>query len=167
MDNNQIYHFVKVKTKGDEDSKGTWLLEADSLRVINEHFKKYVGAEIKQGMKEIISRINGKVGHYTNSFASTVDTIMQFGEKPYLVIATELEFEDVNINYSNLKDYVGYNKDGELYHSDVMSFMIKNELFVENELKEYLYPLFEEEKRKIIERELAEYERIKNKYNLN
>lgn len=76
-------------------------------------------------------------------------------------------FEDVNINYSNLKDYVGYNKDGELYHSDVMSFMIKNELFVENELKEYLYPLFEEEKRKIIERELAEYERIKNKYNLN
>ena len=56
-------------------------------------------------------------------------------------------FEDVNINYSNLKDYVGYNKDGELYHSDVMSFMIKNELFVENELKEYLYPLFEEEKR--------------------
>jgi hypothetical protein len=23
MDNNQIYHFVKVKTKGDEDSKGT------------------------------------------------------------------------------------------------------------------------------------------------
>ena len=77
------------------------------------------------------------------------------------------KFEDVNINYSNLKDYVGYNKDGELYHSDVMSFMIKNELFVENELKEYLYPLFEEEKRKIIERELAEYERIKNKYNLN
>lgn len=76
-------------------------------------------------------------------------------------------FEDVNINYSNLKDYVVYNKDGELYHSDVMSFMIKNELFVENELKEYLYPLFEEEKRKIIERELAEYERIKNKYNLN
>ena len=76
-------------------------------------------------------------------------------------------FEDVNINYSNLKDDVGYNKDGELYHSDVMSFMIKNELFVENELKEYLYPLFEEEKRKIIERELAEYERIKNKYNLN
>lgn len=76
-------------------------------------------------------------------------------------------FEDVNINYSNLKDYAGYNKDGELYHSDVMSFMIKNELFVENELKEYLYPLFEEEKRKIIERELAEYERIKNKYNLN
>lgn len=76
-------------------------------------------------------------------------------------------FEDVNINYSNLKDYVGYNKDGELYHSDVMSFMIKNELFVENELKEYLYPLFDEEKRKIIERELAEYERIKNKYNLN
>lgn len=76
-------------------------------------------------------------------------------------------FEDVNINYSNLKDYVGYNKDGELYHSDVTSFMIKNELFVENELKEYLYPLFEEEKRKIIERELAEYERIKNKYNLN
>ena len=76
-------------------------------------------------------------------------------------------FEDVNINYSNLKDYVGYNKDGELYHSDVMSFMIKNELFVENELKEYLYPLFEEEKRKIIERELVEYERIKNKYNLN
>lgn len=76
-------------------------------------------------------------------------------------------FENVNINYSNLKDYVGYNKDGELYHSDVMSFMIKNELFVENELKEYLYPLFEEEKRKIIERELAEYERIKNKYNLN
>lgn len=76
-------------------------------------------------------------------------------------------FEDVNINYSNLKDYVGYNKDGKLYHSDVMSFMIKNELFVENELKEYLYPLFEEEKRKIIERELAEYERIKNKYNLN
>lgn len=76
-------------------------------------------------------------------------------------------FEDVNINYSNLKDYVGYNKDGELYHSDVMSFMIKNELFVENELKEYLYPLFEEEKRKIMERELAEYERIKNKYNLN
>lgn len=76
-------------------------------------------------------------------------------------------FEDVNINYSNLKDYVGYNKDGKLYHSDVMSFMIKNELFVENELKEYLYPLFEEEKKKIIERELAEYERIKNKYNLN
>jgi hypothetical protein len=76
-------------------------------------------------------------------------------------------FDDVNINYSNLKDYVGYNKDGELYHSDVMSFMIKNELFVENELKEYLYPLFEEEKKKIIERELAEYERIKNKYNLN
>lgn len=76
-------------------------------------------------------------------------------------------FENVNINYSNLKDYVAYNKDGELYHSDVMSFMIKNELFVENELKEYLYPLFEEEKRKIIERELAEYERIKNKYNLN
>lgn len=76
-------------------------------------------------------------------------------------------FEDVNINYSNFKDYVGYNKDGELYHSDVMSFMIKNELFVENELKEYLYPLFEEEKKKIIERELAEYERIKNKYNLN
>lgn len=76
-------------------------------------------------------------------------------------------FDDVNINYSNLKDYVGYNKDGELYHSDVISFMIKNELFVENELKEYLYPLFEEEKKKIIERELAEYERIKNKYNLN
>lgn len=75
-------------------------------------------------------------------------------------------FEDVNINYSNLKDYVGYNKDGELYHSDVMSFMIKNELFVENELKEYLYPLFDEEQEKLKERELAEYKRIKRKYNL-
>lgn len=75
-------------------------------------------------------------------------------------------FEDVNINYSNLKDYVGYNKDGELYHSDVMSFMIKNELFVENELKEYLLPLFDEEQEKLKERELAEYKRIKRKYNL-
>lgn len=75
-------------------------------------------------------------------------------------------FEDVNINYSNLKDYVGYNKDGELYHSDVMSFMIKNELFVKDELREYLLPLFDEEQEKLKERELAEYERIKRKYNL-
>lgn len=75
-------------------------------------------------------------------------------------------FEDVNINYSNLKDYVGYNKDGELYHSDVMAFMIKNELFIKDELREYLLPLFDEEQEKLKERELAEYKRIKRKYNL-
>lgn len=48
MDNNQIYHFVKVKTKGDEDSKGTWLLEADSLRVINEHFKNMLEQKLNK-----------------------------------------------------------------------------------------------------------------------
>lgn len=75
-------------------------------------------------------------------------------------------FEDVNVNYSNLKDYIGYNKDGELYYSDVMAFMIKNELFVKDELREYLLPLFDEEQEKLKERELAEYKRIKRKYNL-
>lgn len=34
-------------------------------------------------------------------------------------------------------------------------------------VKDTLQNLFGEEKNKIIERELAEYERIKNKYNLN
>ena len=137
MDDNQIYHFVKVKTKGDEDSKGTWLLEADSLRVINEHFKKYVGAEIKQGMKEIISRINGKVGHYTNSFASTVDTIMQFGEKPYLVVATELENEMLQTRIK------GYLNDRKQYLSDSLSVIIMSphlEIIDEEYKDEMVYP---------------------------
>lgn len=137
MDNNQIYHFVKVKTKGDEDSKGTWLLEADSLRVINEHFKKYVGTEIKQGMKEIISRINGKVGHYTNRFASTVDTIMQFGEKPYLVVATELENEMLQTRIK------GYLNDRKQYLSDSLSVIIMSphlEIIDEEYKDEMVYP---------------------------
>lgn len=90
-----------------------------------------------------------------------------FDDNSFVYLEEYDDYGNISRFESNLKDYVGYNKDGELYYSDVMSFMIKNELFVENELKEYLYPLFEEEKRKIIERELAEYERIKNKYNLN
>lgn len=114
----KIYHFIKVKSKDKDDSEGTWLLEADSLHVIHEHFKKYVGAEIKQGIKEIISRISGKIGHYSNKFASIVDMMMQISNEPYLVVATRLENEMLQ---TRLKGYV----DGiEQYLSDSLSVII-------------------------------------------
>lgn len=58
MENNTIYHFVKVKTKDKDDSEGTWLLEADSLRVINEHFKKLQFVDINGIRNEKIKVIN-------------------------------------------------------------------------------------------------------------
>lgn len=75
-------------------------------------------------------------------------------------------FEDVNVNYSNLKDYISFNKNGELYYHGIMEFMVKNGIFIESELKEYLLPLHKEELEKQKERDLREYNRIKRKYNL-
>lgn len=137
MENNAIYHFVKVKTKDKDDSEGTWLLEADSLRVINEHFKKYVGAEIKQGMKEIISRISGKIGHYSNKFASTVDMMMQFSNEPYIVVAAKLENEMLQ---TRLK---GYANGREQYLSDSLSVIIMSphlEIIDEEYKDEMVFP---------------------------
>lgn len=44
--------------------------------------------------------------------------------------------------------------------------MVKNGIFIESELKEYLLPLHKEELEKQKERDLREYNRIKEMYNL-
>lgn len=75
-------------------------------------------------------------------------------------------FEDTNVNYSNLKDYISFNKNGELYYYGIMEFMVKNGIFIESELKEYLLPLHKEELERQKERDLREYNRIKEMYNL-
>jgi hypothetical protein len=75
-------------------------------------------------------------------------------------------FEDTNVNYSNLKDYISFNKNGELYYHGIMEFMVKNGIFIESELKEYLLPLHKEELERQKERDIREYNRIKEMYNL-
>lgn len=138
MEELKKYHFVKIKERNNPESKGMWYLKADSLDTIHKHFLKYVGAEIKQGMKEIISRINGKIGHYTNKFASTVDIMMQFNEgKPYFIVATELENEMLQ---TRIRGYI----DGrEQYLTDSLSVLIMSpniEIIGEEYKSELVYP---------------------------
>ena len=100
-----------------------------------------------------------RVGNQIDVSEKFIDSISDLTEE-------STTFAWVNIKSDSLYNAFSSGKKLLIAAAEFLSFMIKNELFVENELKEYLYPLFEEEKRKIIERELAEYERIKNKYNL-
>lgn len=138
MEELKKYHFVKIKERNNPESKGMWYLEADSLNTIHKHFLKYVGAEIKQGMKEIISRISGKIGHYTNKFASTVDVMMQLNDsKPYFIVAAELENEMLQ---TRIKGYI----DGrEQYLTDSLSVLIMSpniEIIGEEYKSELVYP---------------------------
>lgn len=131
------YHFVKIKSKNNNDSEGSWYLEADSLSVISEHFKKYVGAEIKQGMKEIISKASGKMGHLTNKFAQTVEMMMGIDPKPYFITATELENEMLRNRLKSFAD------DREQYLSDSLSVLLlspNSEIIGEEYKDELVYP---------------------------
>lgn len=47
------YHFVLIRDKRNTSS-GTWYLTGDSLDVIMEHFKKYVGTEMKEGINKCL-----------------------------------------------------------------------------------------------------------------
>lgn len=138
MEELKKYHFVKIKERNNPKSKGMWYLKADSVSTIHEHFLKYVGAEIKQGMKEIISRASGKIGHYTNKFASTVDIMMQLNEgKPYFIVATELENEMLQTRIR------GYINGREQYLTDSLSVLIMSpnvEIIDEEYKSELVYP---------------------------
>ena len=74
-------------------------------------------------------------------------------------------FEDTNINDSSIKDDIIINEN-EIKYYDLIEFFLCNGLFIKEELDKYLIPLFKEEIAKVKERELAEYKRIKEKYNL-
>jgi hypothetical protein len=74
-------------------------------------------------------------------------------------------FEDTNINDSSIKDDIIINEN-EIKYYDLIEFFLCNGLFIKEELDKYLIPLFKEEFAKVKERELAEYKRIKEKYNL-
>lgn len=74
-------------------------------------------------------------------------------------------FEDIKINDSSIKDDIIINEN-EIKYYDLIEFFLCNGLFIKEELDKYLIPLFKEEFAKVKERELAEYKRIKEKYNL-
>ena len=74
-------------------------------------------------------------------------------------------FEDTNINDSSIKDDIII-RENEIKYYDLIEFFLCNGLFIKEELDKYLIPLFKEEFAKVKERELAEYKRIKEKYNL-
>lgn len=86
------YHFVLIRDKR-STSSGTWYLTGDSLDVIMEHFKKYVGTEMKEGIKQMFARKTGTVGHYTNHFAGLIDMVSCIKEESCLQTAIELENE--------------------------------------------------------------------------
>lgn len=75
-------------------------------------------------------------------------------------------FEDTNINDSSIKDDIIIISENEIKYYDLIEFFLCNGLFIKEELDKYLIPLFKEEIAKVKERELAEYKRIKEKYNL-
>lgn len=74
-------------------------------------------------------------------------------------------FEDTNINDSSIKDDIII-RENEIKYYNLIEFFLCNGLFIKEELDKYLIPLFKEEFAKVKERELAEYKRIKEKYNL-
>lgn len=138
MEELKKYHFVKIREKRNPDSKGTWYLEADSLSTIHEHFLKYVGAEIKEGVQQIVSRASDMIGHYTNRFAMTVDVMMQLNEgKSCITVATELENEMLQ---TRIKNYVNGT---EQYLTDSLSVLLFSpnlEIIDEQYKSEMIYP---------------------------
>lgn len=76
-------------------------------------------------------------------------------------------FEDIKINDSCfMKDSIIVTKENEIKYYNLVEFFLCNGLFIEEELNNLLTSFCQKENEKIKERELAEYKRIKEKYNL-
>lgn len=76
-------------------------------------------------------------------------------------------FEDIGVNNSSfIKDSVIVTKENEIKYYNLIEFFLCNGLFIKEELDNLLIDFCQKENEKIKERELAEYKRIKEKYNL-
>lgn len=85
----------------------------------------------------------------------------------YTDIDGEVAIENVPINESNARDDIRYDAHlNEFSFSGIMEFLIKNKLFNKSELINRFQPMKERELERIKNREILEYERIKEKYNL-
>lgn len=71
-----MYKFVRIRTKNTNDSLGYWYFVPKDIKQIREHFDKYCGPIIKDGIAQIVKHgVEGIIGHYTNQFAYLIDVL--------------------------------------------------------------------------------------------
>lgn len=133
------YRFVKIKNKFETTSKGTWYLCADSLDVIEKHFKKYGLDYFRQGIHNFIHH-SDKMDHFTNKFAYLIAITSQTPENeniPWPIVATKIENE---MYQSRIKGFIR----GDIqYLSKDMTVLIDNpsiEIIDSIEKDEIYYP---------------------------
>lgn len=132
------YTFVRIRNKNEKNSNGSWYLLGDSIETIKEHFNTYGKAYFKEGVDDFIAWLDrGKVGHYKSKFAYLIDITSQLRNKPWIIVATELENE---ILRSRLNCYF---KEETQYLGREMAVLIDNPLIeiLETRVKnELVYP---------------------------
>ena len=106
------YHFVKIKKINTPSENGTWYLEANSMDMVYEHFEKYVGSIIKEGMSELPSRCVRKakgefIGHTTNVWVSQVEMFSSMKGTNIIETAINLENEALK---TRINAYSKFNK---------------------------------------------------------
>ena len=128
--------------------------------------------QILHGKQIIFNNCKGKIikDIYINNDKGIFCTI--FDDNTFYLLEENYDFdnirsfEDTNINDSSIKDDIIIISENEIKYYDLIEFFLCNGLFIKEELDKYLIPLFKEEIAKVKEREIAEYKRIKEKYNL-
>lgn len=91
------YHFVKIAEVRDKQ-KGTWYFKPESADDIMEHWRKYVSAEMKSGMQEVVANLQrmaeGKLTeHYRSYWGSLVSLKSSIKNEPIWKTASDMENE--------------------------------------------------------------------------
>ena len=138
------YHFVKVNTVGDPDSKWTWYFKPETKADVDEHWNKYVAGEIHNGVHEYMEHLKAHaadryIGHYTTIWGSMIETLATATERPGIVAAMK---EEIELYYNRMRNIAegreiylsegltmfmlteGYTYIAEHYYSDTLSFPI-------------------------------------------
>lgn len=105
------YTFCKIKNKGSKEP-ANWYLLADSLDVINEHWKTYAASFMKEGTKMYLDSLRGcHLGHFSNNFAFAVQVYQESKKCSPMEALVYIENETLQ---TRLKLYA----DGEVFYLD-------------------------------------------------
>lgn len=116
------YKFMRIRSINDNKSNGIWFLYADSLTIIEEHFKLYGMDYFREGIQSYINHSN-KPGHFTNKFAYLISITSQTSDNKFLpwpLVAAKIENE---MYQSRIKGYI---KGIKQYLSKDMTVLIDN-----------------------------------------
>jgi len=88
------YHFAKIAMKNDGPTHGCWYFIAKNEEQLREHWKKYAGTDIKEGVQQLAGALSGDFkGHWTSNFASLVAMKCELHNQPYFIQAVLMENE--------------------------------------------------------------------------